>query len=330
MAYSQKNLIDLIGEGRIPGEHEAPARIETVISHVFLFKEKAYKLYKNDNEFFNTHFNDLSTKDARILMTKTDFAWNKQLSEEIYITLQGVSVRDGVVVFADSLENSEEVLQVLKRLPAGAILFDQLVSGVVLTNGEYAQMGMQFAQREKGFVYEGQFPEESLLENMRGREKDIDEWIQGVGSYIPAAEQKRYADMLCSLVTEVYGFGEEKTSICFDSHSMNAFYADGKLYPFDTYAPKKEWCFGPRFLNMYRLASDIYAFSGEGAFRSFVDSYFATLEISHSGKTLEYALVLYASLIMVPYLYMLGAENTQKMDSAKKYHSFLKTFAGAE
>jgi aminoglycoside phosphotransferase family enzyme len=326
MSYSQKPLIALFKAGNVPGESGVPEHIETVISNVFLFPERVYKLYKDDNVFFNSNYNDLSQKSNRLEFSRADFDWNKQISPEIYLDLKGVRGGKDFVEFI-SEQNAEELICITKRMPHSSTLIDLLMKGEVSTNAWY-EIGWQFAERESRFNQEGATPDESALENMRDRYDDIVEWIRDVKE-VPQNEKEVYMSQLKQLLQPVYEANTEQLSPCFDIHSLNAFYVAGMLLPFDTYSPKDSWRFGPRGLNIFRLATDIYALRGEEEFRAVLKGYCEFLGIEPFTDEMTNLLVLYASLIMLPYLYMLSATDNTKRRAATRYHDFLKRYTSS-
>lgn len=325
--YSQAPLLKLLSSGKIPGESGVPEHIETVISNVFLFKDRAYKVYKNDNDFFNKSFHDLSTKEERLSFSAADFDWNKQLAREIYLHLQGVKVVSDEIAFTDA-DEAEELIQINTRMPSGAVLFDHLQKND-LEEVDFYEIGKQFAMREKAFVWHGEFSSESTLQNIIKRHTDIIEWVKDAEEYLPAQERNAYSEQLLSLIKEIYTSDTTPLSIGFDFHSFNAFYVEGVLYPFDTHPPKDAWRFCPTGLNVYRLATDVFALVGEKEFRAVIQGYFGYLNISIPNEKGERLFVMYAALIMVSYLYMLARTDSDKMSAAIKYHEFLRQYAAA-
>jgi len=325
MEYSQTKLLELMAAGRIPGESGTPKRTETVISNVFLFNDFVYKVYKNNNEFFNTRFQDISTRGKRFAFSKADFEWNQQLSKEIYLRLQGVQVEDDNLIFVDKTDRAEELVLVTKRMPYGAVLFDQLQKGD-LSEDDFYEIGKQFAEREKKFEWNGVFPNESLFENMISRQQDLMEWLKDTEEHLPASECKKYGEQLKDLIKRVYSDTKEKISIGLDFHSFNAFYLDKTLYPFDTYPPKDSWRFAAPLIDIYRLAADIYALTGEKEFQTVLRGYFDYVKAPQPRGDAERLLVMYATLIMVSYLYMLARTDTDKVGAADKYLAFLRRY----
>ncbi len=298
--YLQKPLLELLHAGKVSGESGIPKHIETVISNVYLFNERVYKVYKNDNDFFNSSFHDVSAKQDRFAFSKADFEWNQQLTKEVYLHLQGVKVDDAGIQFVDE-KNAEELMFITKRMPAGTILFDRLMKSDLTTNDFY-EIGRQFAEREKNFVWNGAMSDESLLDSMLERYDDIVAWIKDVEK-VSALEKETLANMLKELIVRVYTHDSSRVSICFDLHSLNAFYVDQTLYLFDTHPPKDAWRFGPPLLNLYRLATDVFALAGENEFNAVMRGYHEYLKKEMPSQETNRLFVVYTSLIMMSSLY---------------------------
>jgi aminoglycoside phosphotransferase family enzyme len=324
MTYSQAPLLRLFSAGKVPGESGIPKHIETVISNVFLFNDRVYKVYKDDSKFFNENFHDLSIRKERLAFSRADFEWNHQLTSEVYIRLQGVKIETSGIHFVDEYENAEELLLITKRLSSEDLLFEHLLRKD-LTVTDYYQIGKQFAQREKNFVWLGDFPDESLLENMLMRHNDDVEWVKSVEEHMPSLEAEGYLTRLKELIMRVYAHDATKIRPVFDAHSFNAFYVDQTLYLFDVYSPKDAWCFGPALVNVYRFATDIFALVGEKEFRMVLRGYHEYLNSEAPSRETGQLLVIYAAIIMVPYLYMLARTNPDKQEVAVRYHNFLKS-----
>lgn len=321
--YLQKPLLDLLHAGKIPGESGMPEHIETVISNIYLFNERVYKVYRIDNDFFNNNYHDLAMREERLAFSKADFEWNRQLTKEMYIRLQGVRVERGTIQSVNELEDAEELLLVTKRLPANDSLFGRLQKKD-LAETDYYEIGKQFAEREK-LMTVTDIPKESILDNMLGRHTDVIEWIKS-NKNIPSSEGDNYLEILKKLITDVYKDDSEKISFCIDSHSLNAFYTQGQLCPFDTFSPKDEWRYGPKLLNIYRLATDVLALVGMKESCAVIKGYCEYLKAEIPSRKKDQLLVIYSALIMMPYLYMIGETDLDKREAAIKYHDFLKLY----
>jgi hypothetical protein len=98
----------------------------------------------------------------------------------------------------------------------------------------------------------------------------------------------------------------------------------GKTFlPIDTYAPKEAWLHGYKFINIYRVATDIYAFLGKQYFEKVLKGY---EKATHQTLPRNYDkfLIVYCELITWPYQYMLSEKEPWRLEVAKKYGTFLE------
>src|ERR1035441_10967527 len=117
MSDNNNKIIDFFKKGAIPNpDGTLPKHIITAISNIFVFKDKAYKIYKNDSDFFNKSFNDLSKKENRFLFTQKDFEWNNHLSPEVYTKLRGVILKDDAIVFTEPTDSSDELVIEMNKI----------------------------------------------------------------------------------------------------------------------------------------------------------------------------------------------------------------------
>ncbi len=326
--YSQKPLIELLKAGKFPGENSTPKHIETVISNVFIFDKKVYKFYKNDNEFFNKGFRDLAPKESRFDFTKRDFKWNSSLSPEIYTDILGVSVVDGEVVVIDDIDSAEEVVILMNRVNTEDLLFEKLMRGEI-TEDESFLMGKQFAESLKRAQtkFESKY---NFYEKFEMRVSDLRGWMNSVSEFITEEESRGYCDFLETFRIDHKDLFEKEMSEELvhggDIHSHNAVFTDGNLYLMDTFPPKEEWVVDHMLIPLYRVGTDIWALSGKKElFEAFIKGY-----EEGSGTTVnrffDDIFIIYASAIMVPYLYMLQRTDKQKEESAKRFHKFIREY----
>lgn len=326
MTYSQKPLLSLFLEGRVPNEFGTPAHIETVISNVFLFPERVYKIYKDNNAFFNEHFRDISERASRFAFTKGDFEWNRALSPELYLELRAVKVGDNTVEYIDLPEQAEELVCVTKRMPENASFFSVLRSGDLDTN-EFVSIGKQFALREARAMFPD-VPTETFADNVMTRIHDTENWVSDgvLDEWVSPQELQQWLAYLYTTAESLVSDDNRTLGFCFDLHSLNTFYAGGTLIPFDTSPPKESWRFGPTAINAYRLATDIRVYVGEVAYRSFLSGYTAVSTRPPLRPDEEKMWTVYASLIMIQYLFFLGKTDPEKLPAAHAYLVFLRVF----
>ncbi len=328
MEYSQKSLIELFKKGDFPGQTSAPKHIETVISNVFIFDKKVYKFYKNDNEFFNKGFRDLAPKDSRFDFTKRDFKWNNSLSPTIYLEIINVKVEDGKIVIVEKQEDAEEIVIVMNRVNTDDLLFEKLMRGEV-SEDESFLMGKQFAESLKGaqVKLDGKH---NFYNKFEVRISDLRDWIKSVSEFISEEESKEYCDFLEAFRKENKNLFENEMSEDLvhggDMHSHNAVFTGGNLYLMDTFPPKEEWLVDHKLIPLYRVGADIWALSGnQDLFEAFVRGY---EEGSNTkvNRFLDDLYIIYASAIMVSYLYMLQRTDEEKKESAKRFHEFIREY----
>lgn len=326
--YSQKPLIELFKSGKFPGENSVPKHIETVISNVFIFDKKVYKFYKNDNEFFNKGFRDLAPKDSRFDFTKRDFKWNNSLSPSIYTELINVKLSDDNIEVLKEETETEELVIVMNRVNTDDLLFEKLMRGEI-SEDESFLMGRQFAESLKGAQTKFD-SKHNFYDKFELRVSDLRDWIKTVSEYISEEESKEYCDFLETFRKENKELFEKELSDELvhggDMHSHNAVFTDGSLYLMDTFPPKEEWLVDHKLIPLYRVGADIWALSGnKDLFESFVRGYEAG-----SGNTVNRFLddlyIIYASAIMVSYLYMLQRTDKEKKESAERFHKFIREY----
>jgi aminoglycoside phosphotransferase family enzyme len=328
MNYSQQSLIKLFKSGEFPGEVGIPKHIETVISNVFIFDKKVYKFYKNDNEFFNKGFRNLAPKNGRFDFTKRDFKWNNSLSPTIYLEAVGVKVKNEKIVIVKNEEDAEEIVIVMNRVNTDDLLFEKLMRGEI-SEDESFLMGKQLAESLKN-AQKKLDGNHNFYEKFEMRVSDLRDWIKSVSEFISEEESKEYCDFL-----EVFrkdnrewfekGLSEELVHGG-DMHSHNAVFTDGTLYLMDTFPPKEEWIVDHRLIPLYRVGADIWALSGNrNLFESFVKGYEAGSG-TKVNRLLDDLYIIYASAIMVSYLYMLQRTDKEKRESAERFHKFIREY----
>ncbi len=328
MTYSQKPLIELVKAGKTPGETTIPKHIETVISNVFVFENLVYKVYKNDNDFFNQGFRDISTTSARFDFTRRDFTWNQTLSPSIYLELRGVEVtEEGEISFVEE-DQAEELVMVMNRVEANDVLFEKIVRGEI-EKSESFTIGKQLATSLKK-VQKSLSEKFNFYEVFGSRIRDLRAWIKSAADYISEEESGKYCDFLEDYRNKnrEWFLGELTQGIVVDGdfHSHNASFFGNTLYLMDTFVPKEEWGVGHQFLPLYRIGVDVWVLTGDKSlFKSFVEGYESEAGLKVDRK-LDIPFVIYVSAIMVSYLYMLQKTDPTKKESAERFHKFLRDY----
>jgi hypothetical protein len=143
--------------------------------------------------------------------------------------------------------------------------------------------------------------------------------------HIPETDRGHWLQYVKDQSEKLSKEGTRALAVCFDIHSLNAFYIEGVFIPFDTSPPKEEWRFGPSAINAYRLASDILVIAGEEAHQSFLEGYKTASNRPPLRPIEEKMWILYSLLIMTPYLFNLGKDDVEKLSAAHTYLTFLRS-----
>ncbi len=326
MNYSQKPLIDLMNTGKVFGESTTPKHIQTVISNVFVFESKVYKFYKNDNDFFNKSFRNLSDKEERFSFTEKDYKWNSTLSPSVYLGLKNIAFRNGDIVEVVR-EEAEEIVMIMNRIDTNDVLYEKLIAGEVSENDCF-EIGKQLGESMKK-VQVKLSREYNFYDLFESRIKDQRDWINSVPENIPPEEAKSYCDYLENYRQANKDWFQELSSEVTadgDFHSHNALYSKGNFYLMDTYPPKEEWGIGHTLIPLYRLGTDIWALSGKQEFfKALVKGYEEGNGIKVNRKFDE-LYIIYAAGIAMPYLYMLSRTDPEKKEIAERFHSFTRVY----
>lgn len=314
--------------GKIADETSIPKHIETVMSNVFIFDKTVYKLYKNDNDFFNKAFRDLAPKKDRMNFTKSDFEWNHTLSPSIYAKVIGININNGEIKITEPTNEADEVVIVMNKAKTEDLLFEKLLKGK-LSEDESFSLGKQLGETLKN-AQKKPSEKQNFYNKFEARITDLQNWVSGVSEYVDETEFKEYCDFLEKFRHEnrewfENGLSDEMVTGG-DLHSHNAIFSDGILYLIDTYAPKEEWLIDHRLIPMYRLGTDIWALTNN---KSLFESFLVGYE-EGSGYTVNRKLddlyVMYASSIMVVYLYILQRTDSEKNEAATRFHAFIREY----
>ncbi|PLX26716.1 hypothetical protein C0583_06835 [Candidatus Parcubacteria bacterium] len=319
----QKELIKAFKDGKLESEKSKPKHVETTISNVFIFETQVYKIYKDDCEFFNELFFDLSKKDNRFDFSKRDFDWNNFFTPNVYTDLFGCKLKDGEIVFVNH-EIAEELVVVMNKIDTenglAALLYNDKID-----ESKAGDIGSQLA------IQLNRLPEVqaelSFAEAMEVRRQTTLDWISSVPEHVKGKTLSSFKKKFEELY-KVYAKTIHKNQAfgpCLDIHLENLIYTDGQLLIIDSYMPKKEWVVADMNLNFYRCAIDILALSGKANYEELKRT-FENISNFKLNKDNENFYLLYGGLVSIPTLFKLGEADSKKAELAKKYLKFMKDF----
>ena len=312
-AFLNGNSLELMGD--------KPKHIVTVVSDVFVFETKVYKIYKSDSDFFNKNFNDLSDKENRFHFTRRDFEMNNCLTPEVYTKLLGVVLEKDKLKFVEASDESDELVIEMNKVDMSNQLIKLLVDNKITLNDCF-EIGKQLGERIK--YLPKLKPERTVYEDFMSRYVDVGPWVHGAKD-IPNDKVEKYLkfvkDFISSHKDELNS--KDLMGTCIDIHSDNAVLENNIFLPIDMYAPKEAWLHGYKFLNVYRIAADIYGFLGKKGFDRVLEGYESSTH-DKMPRNYDKFLITYCELINWPYQYMLAEKEPWRLDVAKKYEGVLE------
>lgn len=326
MESSQAQLIELFKAGKFPGETGQPKHVETFISNVFLFETRVYKFYKNNNQSFNESFRDISSKEKRFDFTTRDFAWNNASTPSIYTELIGVHIGSGGIEIVPTNTDAEELVIKMNRVDLSDVLFEKLVDGKITKEDSFA-IGKGLGE-SLSKVRTAPPNELNYFDIFKERVVDAEAWMKVVEHIIPSAEIEAYCKYLIEFRDAHKELFDAELSQQLeyggDIHSHNALYANGEFFLMDTFSPKDDWLIEYHGTPVYRLATDIWALSGD---KELFEACIAGYEASSGKKVnreLDNLYVIYALTISAPYHYMLEQNDATKAEAARRIHGFMQ------
>lgn len=326
MESSQAHLIELFKAGKFPEETGVPKHIETFISNVFLFDTRVYKLYKDNNQSFNESFRNISGKEKRFDFTTRDFAWNNASTPSIYTDLIGVRAGESGIEIVAANADAEELVIKMNRVDLSDVIFEKLIGGKITKDDSFAigkGLGESLSKVRTSLPTELNY-----FDIFKERVVDAEAWMKVVEHIIPSTEIEAYCRYLIEFRDAHKELFDAELSKQLeyggDIHSHNALYSSGEFFLMDTFSPKDDWLIEYHGTPVYRLATDIWALSGN---KELFEACIAGYEIA-SGKKVNRALdnlyIIYALTISAPYHYMLEQNDETKALAARRIHSFMQ------
>jgi aminoglycoside phosphotransferase family enzyme len=323
----QEKLFSLIESGKVEGFSSIPIKVETVISRVYIFEaeQKVIKLYKRDCTWWNENMSDISKGEKRISFITNDFAFNNFLNPIVYTAISKLTINEDFVEFSN-IGDADELAIIMKKEDFSLVLTEVLWESKIQKN-EIFSLGKQFTTKKlatpASFL---PINSKNWYEQMIDRLDDLNQWYESEDSF-PVELGNRGLEYL-SKITEIHKqeFSKLQTkdlAVLVDCNSENLIFRNGQLSFVDAFSPKDEWRSGLFDIDVYRIATDIFASSGKEFYQEFLRGVKSVNETTlHVG--LEDYFIIYSALISAPYFYMLGKKNPKYIQIAEKYTTFLQ------
>lgn len=314
-------LVDALKNGKVGTISEIPINhIETVMSHVLIYKDRVRKVYKDDREGV---FLDLRDFETRRQFYKDDFYWNQNVSPHIHLHLHGVEKNNDDVYQIISAEDAVEWFVEMRRVEDTDTLVKRLLEEEIEISDIQAITNTQIEGLQK--LSEKWLPEYNDLLDIgleklwyERLEKDLRNFGNSFGATIPKEVTSKRIDVLINFFESHEYFknlDESHAEIAIDNHAGNIVFTDGIPHFIDIYLVKKEWRVIDRNNNIARLATCIRVLGNN----ELADAVYKTFEQHYplSSPEIYVFLETYNALIKGYYYTYLN-----KPEVAKKYFLF--------
>jgi aminoglycoside phosphotransferase family enzyme len=311
----------------IMNNESIPQHVSTLISDVYIFDTKVFKVYKRDVEWWNRDMTDLSGGQSRIDFITSDFKFNNALNPEVYIDLQ-VPIANGDFFNLRSPEASDDELIIVMNKVDVSNTLTKVLSGGNLRLDDYETIGRSLMIKKLNLSRDF-LPTDmqgNWYELLTARFKDLESWVGSEAEFskeVSDQGMKKLYEGLDANKEKFSKIGFNDLAVCIDCNSENLLFNQGILSFIDAYAPKKEWRVAAFDHDIFRTGSDVYALSGKEAYEAFLKGLYSVGE-DKLDKSLHEFYLLYGAMIMAPYFYMLAKKNDSYLPLAEKYTHFIK------
>ena len=317
------NTIDLITQGRVEGLDEIPEKLITTVSHIFIFKKarKVFKIYRRDNEYWNSNFSDLSSGKDRILFIKEDFKANSLVNPLVYIDLKTAVIANDKVHLDEVDNENDELIIVMNRIETNESFIDTLFNNGIAEK-EFISIGEQFAKIKQSINIAEVKTKENWYEIILKRLHDLQLWMENLN--FPKRDIEICLQKLQTYVNNqkerLSRISNDKITYSIDGHGENALYHAGKLEFIDILWPSPRWRWTTKEYDIFRLGADISALTGMGNFNAFINGV-KNIYTDFDETDKEFYL-LYNSALDSCVLKTLTESKPQKIKQFEKYYAW--------
>lgn len=288
--------------------------VETALSRVFLYPQKAYKIYKSEEGFAG----DFTDKEFRKAFYKEDFSWNRDMSPTIYLSLVGFSKnKDGRWALCDLGEADEFAIE-MKRVDTNNTLNNYLLAGKA-TDDTIRAVADTMMQRLIKLTAEKRdsIPafRQTWKELFKLRFKDARDFgYLAVDKGLSKARTDMVIDAAMTVLEDPYvtNYDESRYIVVIDNHADNILVTDQGIEFMDVYQFKPHWLAIDPLAAIARPAIDILALGGEEKGRIFLDQ--ASKYYLLPSKKIVAQYLIYSASINGVFYFLIG-----KPEIAKKY-----------
>lgn len=256
-------LVEALKSGDVSGIEDLPEEhVETVMSHVLIYKDRVRKIYKDNREGV---FLDLRDFDTRKKFYQDDFYWNQDVSPHIHLKLHGVKPGTNNAYSLITADRAEQWFVEMRRIESSDTLVRRLLENRVSSDDIEAVTETQITGLQS--LSKKWLPSYTDLLNRGLRslwqerlDVDLRNFGYSFGSDIPnTVTDGRIEKLLKFFNTHPYfkHLNADMAEIAIDNHAGNVVFDKGRPHFIDIYLVKREWRVIDRGNNIARLASCI-------------------------------------------------------------------------
>lgn len=299
--------------------------IETLLSKLYFFEDKVYKMYKWREAFYG----DLSNLEFRRKYIKEDFLWNNLMSPDIYTEFLSLRVDNGQWVKTDEsnaedfciLMNVTEADRTFTALAEQQLLTKEIVKDIV---EKMIPLARNITENRRGVL--SQFLNMNLRETLIQEFEDLRNWAYMGHEFITHEEVDRIIDTTLEFGKNLEYFNNPEVRIeaSIDGNPDNVLILNsGEVKFIDIMPPKENWRVADEFFNICRYGAEIGAFSDQSIADVLYETYFSIIG-NQIPNEIRLIYEIRSALIQVPYRFVLGQPERAKKSLAFLYKQFGK------
>lgn len=224
--------------------------IETIISKLYFYGDKVYKIYKYEKFFFG----DFGDWDFRKKFYEEDFYWNSTMAPSVYLALTGVkniSETDDFFIEMKKFDDSKNLTNLLIQKNISDIDIEKIILEMI------ARLNKITSSKKNDPNYN--FGRELIDIHLADLESDAN-LLYLIPSFITKGKTDIIVDFLknVSLNSSYFkDYNASKLSALIDNHADNIVFLDGQVEFIDVLPPKESWRVGDICFIVSRMAADI-------------------------------------------------------------------------
>lgn len=318
------NLISAFEKNLINGlDVLSPDRtIETIISKIFFYGDKVFKIYKYKKFFFG----DFSSDKFRADFYKEDFYWNNIMAPEVYVSLCGVKKASDKYQIVD-LGFAEDFFIEMKKFDDQKnltnLLFKKEISKDILKNIVIKMVSrLEKLTDNKREKYKEYFDRDFLEGHQEDLESDRN-LLYMIQSFVPKERVDKIIDAAkkFSIKNKYFqNYNKNDLSILIDNHADNIVLLNDEVEFIDVLPPKESWRIGDLHFNVCRLATDVSVLNSQELAESVYGTYEKNFKIIPT--EVKYVYEIRSALIQAWCFY-----SAKKADIANNYLKFAENRA---